>query len=146
MYDFNYSTSRCRPADEPIWVSGMCDTSCSPALGYMEIVRCRDAATLLPIIQYHTQPGTTIWSDSWAAYNGVAQLPRIQGHNTVNHSIKFITSAGVHTNHIESYWNRAKLKLKRMRGCHRSQLPSYLDEFMWQERYGRKNNEVLDNI
>ena len=124
----------------------MCDTSVSPALGYMEIVRTRDAATLLPIIQQHVQTGTVIWSDSWAAYNGVAQVPGIQNHSTVNHSIEFTTPAGVHTNHIESYWNRAKMKLKRMRGCHRSQLPSYLDEFMWRERYGRTNDEVLDSL
>jgi hypothetical protein len=84
--------------------------------------------------------------NSWAAYNGVAQLPGIQSHSTVNHSIEFTTPTGVHTNHIESYWNRAKVKLKRMRGCHRSQLPSYLDEFMWRERYGQKNDEVLENI
>ena len=82
----------------------------------------------------------------WAAYNGVAQLPGVQNHSTVNHSIEFTTPTGVHTNHIESYWNRAKVKLKRMRGCHRSQLPSYLDEFMWRERYGKKNDDVLDNL
>ena len=137
---------RGRPADEPMWVFGMCDTSVSPALGYMEIVTARDAATLLPIIEDHVRPGTVIWSDSWAAYNGVRQLPPVQGHSMVNHSIEFTTPAGVHTNHIESYWNRAKLKLKRMRGCHRSQLPSYLDEFLWHERYDKKNDDVLENL
>ena len=30
-----------------------------------------------------------------------------------------------------SYWNRVKLCLKRMTGCHRDSLPSYLDECMW---------------
>ena len=124
----------------------MCDTSTDPALGYMEIVYTRDAATLLPIIQAHVNPGTVIWSDSWAAYNNIINLPPVQGHSTVNHSIEFVTASGVHTNHIESYWNRAKIKLKRMRGCHRSQLPSYLDEFMWRERYGKKADDVLTNI
>ena len=37
--------------------------------------------------------------------------------------------------HVESYWNRIKTKLKRMKGCHAKQLPSYLDEFMWCERH-----------
>ena len=31
---------------------GMCDTSEEPALGYMELVDSRDAATLLPICRY----------------------------------------------------------------------------------------------
>lgn len=125
---------------------GMCDTSEEPALGYMEMVSSRDAATLLPIIQAHVKPGTIIWSDSWAAYSQINTLPSVQSHSAVNHSIEFMTSGGVHTNHIESYWNRAKIKLKRMRGCHRSQLPSYLDEFMWRERYGKTIDNVLDNI
>lgn len=79
--------------------------------------------------------GTVIWSDMWAAYNGVGQLPGVAQHDTVNHSVEFIDrQTGVHTQNIESYWNRVKIKLKRMRGCHSTQLPSYLDEFMWRER------------
>ena len=43
------------------------------------------------------------------------QLPTVQNHDTVNHSLEFFDSqTGVHTNHIESYWNRVKIKLKRM--------------------------------
>ena len=135
MYIIQYHVGR--PPQQPAWVFGLCDTNVVPALGYMEMVSARDAATLLPIIQAHVHPETIIWSDSWAAYNSVS---------TVNHSIEFVSPSGTHTQHIESYWNRAKVKLKRMRGCHRSQLPSYLDEFMWRERYGKKADEVLDNI
>ena len=112
----------------------------------MELVDARDAATLLPIISAHVNPGTIIWSDSWASYNNVNSLPSVHSHDTVNHSIEFVSSSGVHTNHIESYWNRVKIKIKRMRGCHRSQLASYLDEFMWRERYGKNNDDVLTNI
>ena len=91
----------------PVWVFGMVDASHIPAIGYMEIVDQRDAATLLPIIRDHVLPGTTIWSDMWAAYNGVTALPGVASHETVNHSIQFINPVnGVHTNTIESYWNR----------------------------------------
>ena len=125
----------------------MCDTSQQPALGYMEIVNDRTAATLLPIIEDHTHNGTIIWSDSWAAYNNIQQLPTVQNHDTVNHSLEFVDcQTGVHTNHIESYWNRVKIKLKRMRGCHRTMLASYLDEFLWRERYGRTSSDVLENM
>ena len=126
---------------------GMVDVSSRPALGYMEIVQQRTAAHLLPIIQQHTKPNTTVHSDQWRAYNNVAGLPNVAQHATVNHSLHFVDPAtGVHTQHIESYWNRVKTKLKRMKGCHESQLASYLDEFMWRERYGCTSAATMDNI
>ena len=91
---------------------GMVDTSHIPALGYMEVVDQlqRDAATLLPIISSHIEPGTTIWSDGWTAYNGIAALPGVAGHETVNHLRYFVNPRnGVNTNAIESYWNRYAL-------------------------------------
>ena len=49
-------------------------------------------------------------------------------------------------NHIESYWDRIKTKVKRMKGCHRHQLSSYLDEFMWRERHGVTARQAFDSI
>ena len=65
----------------------------------------------------------------------------------MNHSVTFVDPVtGVHTQAIESYWNRVKLKFKRMKGVHLSQLPSYLDEFMWRERHGESARRALRNI
>ena len=60
----------------PLWVFGMVDVTHIPAIRYnnMEIVDQRDAATLLPIIQQDINSGTTVWSDMWAAYNGVGAV------------------------------------------------------------------------
>ena len=114
----------------------MVDLSQQPALGYMEVVPDRTAATLLPIIQNHTLPNTTIHSDQWQAYSRVGSLTNVNTHATVNHSLHFVDPVtGVHTQNVESYWARVKSKFKKMKGCHESQLPSYLDEFMWRERY-----------
>ncbi len=131
-----------------MWVLfGLVDTSHSPAVGYMQIVQCRDAATLLPIIQQHVHPGTIIHSDEWRAYRRVTALPSVASHSTVNHSVSFLDPVtGTHTQHIESYWNRVKLKLKRMKGCHSHQIPLYIDEFMWRERYGRTIGPAWNNI
>ena len=117
-----------------MWVFGLVDTSHTPALGYMEVVQSRDAATLLPIIQAHVAPGTVVHTDQWRAYYQVSNLPPVTSHHTVNHSVNFVDPVtGVHTQHVESYWNRVKLKWKSMKGCHAHQVPSYLDEFMWRE-------------
>lgn len=126
---------------------GLADSSHTPALGYMELVPDRSAATLLPIIQAHVAPGTIIHSDEWSAYQRVGSLPNVAAHETVNHSIEFVNSTtGTHTQSIESYWNRSKLKLKRMRGCHATELPSYLDEFMWRERHGTTAGAAFTSI
>jgi len=50
-------------------------------LGYIQLVAKRDAATLLPIIQRVVVPGTTIWSDEWAAYGQLSSLGYV--HSTV---------------------------------------------------------------
>ena len=74
----------------------MVDTSAVPAVGYMQIVARRDAATLLPIIQQHVAPGTTVWSDEWAVYARINTLPNVSRHSVVNHSIQFVTPGGIH--------------------------------------------------
>ena len=125
----------------------MVDTSVTPAQGYMEIVAQRDAATLLPIIRRHVASGSTVWSDEWSAYNRVSSLPNVNNHGVVNHSFEFINpTTGVHTQNVESYWNRVKIKLKRMRGCHENQLPSYLDEYMYRERFGNTATQLFNSI
>lgn len=129
------------------WVFGLYDTSQTSALGYMEIVQTRDAPTLLTIIQHHVAPGTVIHSDQWWAYCHVATLPPVASHYTVNYSINFVDpTTGVHTQHIESYWNRVIVKLKRMRGCHIHKLPGYLKEFMWRETHRPSGKTALKNI
>ena len=90
----------CRTKREQ-WGFGMVDTSQQPALGYMELVQQRDASNLLPIIQAHTSPGTTIYLDELAAYRRVSNIPGIVAQNTVNHSLKFVDpETGTHTQNV----------------------------------------------
>ena len=130
-----------------MWVFGLVDTLFTLSIGYMQVVQQRDAATLLPIIQAHTAPGTIIHSNQWAAYNNVQSLPNVSAHQTVNHSVEFVnTTTGTHTQNIESYRNRSKTKIKRMKGCHEHMIPSYLDQFMWQEHHGRTATQTFNII
>ena len=69
-------------------------------------------------------------------------------HHTVNHRLHFVGPVtGVHTQNIESYWNRCKAKIKAMKDVRRNMLPGYLGEFMWRERAGpNKFNAILNAI
>ena len=116
-------------------VFGKCDTNQTPPLSVMTIVPDCTATTLLLILQHHFRSGTTVQSDQWAAYNRVQQLPSVRTHNTVNQSLHFVDPAtGVHTQSVESYWNRVKGKFKRMKDVNEDTLPLYIDEFMWRGR------------
>ena len=55
---------------------------------FMYSIPDRSAQTLLPIIQATIRPGTTIMSDMWAAYGGIAAMGF--QHLTVNHTLNFV--------------------------------------------------------
>ncbi len=46
----------------------MVDTSTNPGVGVMTIVPNRTRASLIPIIQADTRPGTIIYSDDFSTY------------------------------------------------------------------------------
>ena len=105
---------RRRPRREK-WVFVSFDTQYVPARPYLRLVRRRNAATLLGIMQRQVQPGSILHTDQWAAYR---QIQRQLGlnHRTVNHSLHFVDPVtGVHTQHAESNWSTAKEKLKKLR-------------------------------
>ncbi|CAL1672388.1 unnamed protein product [Lasius platythorax] len=61
----------------------------------------RDSKTLLILIQKHTLPDTTIFSDSWKVYDILEH--KEYNHLKVNHSIKFLCKeTGAITRMIES--------------------------------------------
>jgi len=72
----------------------------------------RTTDTLMTIIRDWIEPGSTVISDSWAAYHDLGA----QGytHQTVNHSIQFVDPTTVaHTNTTESTWRSAKVFLSQ---------------------------------
>ena len=65
-------------------------------------VELRDAATLLPLIQHHIRPGSTIYSDEWKAYSRITATTGML-HETVNHSLHFEDPVtGAHTQSVEA--------------------------------------------
>ncbi|CAF1629088.1 unnamed protein product [Didymodactylos carnosus] len=124
------------------WVFGGIDRDTREC--FAVLVERRDAATLLPIIQQHVRPGTTILSDEWRAYHSLQNGPGGYIHQTVNHSLHFVDPVtGVHTQNIENMWMCAKQKKKRMMGMHVSLLDTYLMEFMWRRRFPERPLENL---
>lgn len=127
------------------WVFGIYDLETKK--GYLTFVDRRDSDTLVPIIHQIVLPGSIIHSDMWRAYTTLDANPARYQHESVNHSRYFVDpNTGVHTNNIEAYWSRVKRRFKQMNGTSDGFIPSYLDEFMWRERYGLDCNETMSNI
>lgn len=133
LFSHKVKAHRGRGPREQVWVFGIVDTSKTPAVGYMEVVERRNAETLLPIINRVVRAGSTIHSDEWAAYSSISSRLGFE-HSVVNHSLNFVTPRTLtHTQHIESYWNKQKYRIKKMKGVRRDFLQKYLNEFMWRD-------------
>ena len=131
---FQYQRGR-RPLTEK-WVLGLFDSQYQPARLYLQLVRRRNAATLLPIIQWRVQPGSLIFTDEWSAYRWIQGTLGLN-YQMVNHSINFVDPAtGVHTQHAESNWCAAKEKFRKKKGnTNPNFLQEYLQEFTWRRWY-----------
>lgn len=112
-------------------------------LCFLVPIEKRDSATLLPIIQHHIRPGSTIISDCWAAYNGIEKLPEMYQHYTVNHSDKehpFVgQETGAYTNTIESTWQKFKARHKEEYGTARTLFGTYIAQFLWRRQFAGKD-------
>jgi hypothetical protein len=74
---------------------------------FLVTVPDRTPDTLVNHIRAWIEPGTTIISDCWAAYQDVGSMGYT--HRTVNHSISFMNpQTGDHTNTIEPLWRAVK--------------------------------------
>jgi transposase-like protein len=103
----------------------------------------RKEEDLIPKIQKHVAPGTTVITDCWAAYNSLGTHG--YHHQTVNHSHNFVDPVtGAHTQTIEGFWAHGKQPFKVAYGFPLDQLTSHLDEITW--RWNNKEVNTFDRL
>ncbi|CAF5056036.1 unnamed protein product, partial [Rotaria sp. Silwood1] len=123
------------------WVFGGIDIDTREC--FLVQVDKRGTATLLPIIEKYILPVTTIHLDEWRSNRALQNNPNYN-HRTVNHFLNFVDpNTGVHTQNIQNTWMLVKKNHKKQGGFSRSLLTSYLEEFMWRQRF---DGEPLKNL
>lgn len=99
------------------------------------------ADTLQPLIPKKVTTGSTICSDTWKAYTGIASRGYV--HRLVNHGEhQYSDGKGNHINGLEGFWGYLKRKLVSKGGIRRSKLPLYLREYVWRYNHRNENENV----
>lgn len=129
--NFNAKSHRGLGPSTPCWAFCIVDTSHSPAKGYIELIERRNAESLLPIISKVVRPGSIIHSDEWRAYNQIEKTG-IYEHMKVVHKYNFVDpDTGTHTQHVESFNNKIKYKIKMAKGVPKDFRPKFITEFLF---------------
>jgi len=104
---------------------------------WAEVVDDVEADTLQPLISRKVSTGSTVCSDTWKAYTGIAARGYV--HRLVNHGEKqYSDGKGNHINGLEGFWGFLKRKLASKGGITKQKLPLYLAEYVW--RYNHRND------
>jgi len=130
-----------------VWALGIYDSTLR--VGYVAIVRNRRAATIMEHIERVVRPGTEIWTDQFASYQGLGNVGGVAPyvHRTVNHSKNFVDPVtGVCTNAVETFWSRLKGFMRRLGVMSSPFMDEYLDQFMWAQHFGDTPQETYSNL
>jgi transposase-like protein len=95
-----------------------------------------DRVTLLPYVQKHVMPASTIYTDEMGAYDPL----RWKGykHQVIKHSEHVYVSGDIHTNTIEGFWSLVKRGIGGVYHAVSSKhLQGYLNEYSW--RYNHRS-------
>jgi transposase-like protein len=103
-----------------------------------EVVPSRSAASLQGTIAQHVLPASTIFTDEWSSYTGLAKT--YKAHHRVRHTEKVYVSGNVHTQTIEGFFSNLKRGVAgTYHAVSRKWLQSYLNEYAW--RYNHRSDE-----
>jgi transposase-like protein len=110
---------------------------CRKGKVWAKVVCGVEANDLQPLIEKQVKKGSTVCSDSWRGYTGIATRGYV--HRLVKHEQQeYSDKQGHHINGLEGFWGYLKRKLAAKGGIRKEKLPIYVGEYVW-----RYNNRKL---
>lgn len=114
---------------------------CRSGKVWAEVVPDTEAKTLLPLVNQRVRRGSTVCSDTWKSYTGIAAKGYV--HRIVQHGKQeYSDGKGNHINGLEGFWGYLKRRLAAKGGIRRERLPLYLAEYVW--RYNHRSRVIKE--
>jgi len=101
---------------------------------WAELVAGVEAEDLQPLIERKVIRGSTVCSDGWRAYTGIAMKGYV--HRLVDHGKEqYSDHRGSHINGLEGFWGYLKRKLVARGGIRVQRLHLFLGEYVWRHNH-----------
>lgn len=116
---------------------------CRGGLVWAQVVPNLSTRTLQVLIRRRVTRGSTICSDTWTGYTGLAAKGYV--HRLVDHSRGYTGRVrSHHINGLEGFWGYLKRRLAAKGGIRRERLPLYLAEYVW--RYNHRKSSTDQQV
>jgi transposase-like protein len=103
------------------------------------VVPSRHKPVLQAEVRRHVVPGSTIYSDQFGSYQGLAAD---YIHEVINHSEEYVRG-NIHTNGIENFWSLFK---RVIYGTHHSVEPFHLDRYLSENVQRFNTRQLRDDV
>ncbi len=105
-------------------------------------------ATLHGFIKEFVMPGSAVFTDDYASYDGID--PRHYRHHRINHSLKIYVTGSrrqIHTQTIEGFWSLVKNGIRGVyHSVGRKYLQDYLNEYSFRYNRREKGNLIFNDV
>lgn len=111
---------------------------CRSGQVWAELIDSVEAKDLQPRIEKQVKKGSTVCSDTWRGYTGIAAKGCV--HRMVKHGQnEYSDKKGNHINGLEGFWGYLKRKLSAKGGIRKNKLHLYLGEYVWRYNHRKLN-------
>lgn len=111
---------------------------CRSGKVWAELIDSVGKKELQPRILKQVKKGSTVCSDTWKGYTGIAAKGYV--HRLVNHGKNtYSDMKGNHINGLEGFWGYLKRKLAAKGGIRKERLHLYLGEYVWRYNHRKLN-------
>ncbi len=118
---------------------------CRSGKVWAKVMDKTEAVDLQPLIEKQVRKGSTICSDTWRGYTGIASRGYV--HRLVEHAKnEYSDKKGNHINGLEGFWGYLKRKLAAKGGIRRERLSIYLGEYVWRYNHRKLSLKEQENL